>query len=486
MKPFLLSLLFLSVISLILLSCESPTKKNEDSVDGVYQSMGYGRVVKVEDGEFLLADTTSKSCIALMEGNISDFEDAFQYKNDTITLQDGINTYYFTRIADAPAICKKESPEYKAALAKANNPEYNFEILWETFEDHYAYWELRKVNPDSMYAEYRPRVTSETTEAELFLILNEMLDSFDDGHIGIEASDEIEDAAYALYLEAHPEKAEEESSSPDAHLRNYQVAASVAEQYIPEGTTVKNGNMRWGMLKNKTGYVQVNQMMGLADVTLSDTLSYRAYWMAYFDLIDEEGIEAPEEVVGINTTLDVIMKDLKDAEALIIDVRFNGGGKDEVGLAFLERLNQKDQVVFTKKGRMGNGFTPDNKVIQKGSTKALAIPIYMLIATESASATEIMALSSLSIPTITRIGSRTEGVFSDILDKELPNGWTFGLSSEVYLDMDGNNYEGVGIAPNIELGYARDTQKFLRQVMDDLDQKSDRGIERALAEQAKK
>jgi C-terminal processing protease CtpA/Prc len=65
----------------------------------------------------------------------------------------------------------------------------------------------------------------------------------------------------------------------------------------------------------------------------------------------------------------------------------------------------------------------------------------------------------------TRIGSRTEGVFSDILDKTLPNEWEFGLSSEVYQTLKGINYEGLGIPPDVDMGYPRDTQLFLKKVL---------------------
>jgi len=32
-------------------------------------------------------------------------------------------------------LCKNDSEEYAAAQAKANDPEYNFEVFWETFKD---------------------------------------------------------------------------------------------------------------------------------------------------------------------------------------------------------------------------------------------------------------------------------------------------------------------------------------------------------------
>lgn len=471
------SFAFLIILCISFLGCQNKQEQKESNKDGVWESVGYGRIVKIEQGEYVLADVTKYSCLPVMSGEISEFGEAIQMINDTLSLKDGINIYYFTRIEEAPLICKKNSNEKQAADANVRDPEHNFEVLWDTFKTHYAYFELRKVNPDSLYVAYRSRVSSETSEAELFFVLNEMLTSFGDGHIYIEADDEIEEAANKLNkTKSDGENANANSNEP---LRKHEVAKAVAEKYIPEGKSIKNGNLRWGILENNVGYFQVNQMMGMANYGISDTLSYRDYWMAYFDKLENVVNDNEDELDGLNASLDVIMNDLANTEALIIDVRFNGGGKDEVGMDVLKRLNKKEQVVFTKKARLGNGYTPTINVVQPAIELPYSNPVFLLISVESASATEIMALSSLSMPNITRIGSDTEGVFSDVLDKALPNGWEFGLSNEVYLDMEGVNYEGIGIPPNIPINYQREPQAFLQQVIEEL-KTEDSAISKAL------
>lgn len=469
----------------LLSSCNETEKREKlDSIDGVYQSVGYGRILKIDNGEFLLADVTSLSCLPLLEGKITDIEDDVSYANDTLSLKDGINTYLFSRIENAPQICKKGSPAYIEAQEKANDPERNFEILWETFKDHYAYFELRNINPTKIYATYRPKVNPETTDAELFFILTEMLNSFNDGHISISAPEEVEEAAEKLAEQNNGamenlEKISEENKGE--RLNNFQVAEMVAEKYIPQGVTANKGVIRYGKLKEDIGYLQINLMMGMADYGLNDTLAFRDYFGQYFKISNESKNDTNDELLGLNTTLDKIMNNFKDTPALIIDVRFNSGGKDEVGMDVLKRLNDKEKIVFTKKGKLGDGFTPINAVSQPASNNAYNKPVYLLTAVESASATEIMALSSLSMPNVTRIGSRTEGVFSDVLDKELPNGWEFGLSSEVYLDMNGTNYESLGIPPDFEMGYSRVSQQFLTKVVDDLNTTGDASIEKAIS-----
>lgn len=54
-------------------------------------------------------------------------------------------------------------------------------------------------------------------------------------------------------------------------------------------------------------------------------------------------------------------------------------------------------------------------------------------------------------PHITRIGENTQGVFSDVLERRLPNGWSFGLPNEVFLTPDGKAFDGAGIPPDIRV-----------------------------------
>jgi C-terminal processing protease CtpA/Prc len=67
------------------------------------------------------------------------------------------------------------------------------------------------------------------------------------------------------------------------------------------------------------------------------------------------------------------------------------------------------------------------------------------------SAAEIFSLAMMALPNVTRVGTPTYGILSDSLEKQLPNGWSLGLSNEVYVAADGNLYEGRGIPPNIEV-----------------------------------
>ena len=50
-------------------------------------------------------------------------------------------------------------------------------------------------------------------------------------------------------------------------------------------------------------------------------------------------------------------------------------------------------------------------------------------------------------PAVFRVGEPTQGVFSDVLSRQLPNGFEFGLPNEVFRAEDGRTFDGPGIPP---------------------------------------
>ncbi len=447
------------VISISLIACTNEYKTN--TIDGVWQSIGYGQIIEIANDRFSLKDVTTISCLTTSEGNLSEFGNRIHVKNDTLTIIDGINIYNFLRLKNVPSSCENEIQK-----DKIKDPIYNFEVLATTLNDHYAYFNLRKVNWDSLYNISKNKITIKTTEAELYIIMEDMLDSFNDGHISLSATEEIEMAVEALRKQTIKEESKVQKYG------DFKVASLVRNHYLGNKKLTKNSKvMHWGIIDNNIGYIQVNLMMGHAYIESIDSLTGNDYWRAYFQNFEDLTSEAHTglELEGLNNTLNNVMKDLNNTNAIILDVRFNGGGKDEVALDIMKRFNPQKHKVFSKKANYKKGYSSANYIMLENSENAYLKPVYLLTSQQSASATEIMILSSLGLSHVTRIGSRTEGVFSDVLDKVLPNGWEFGLSNEVYLDNDGNNYEGKGISPHIDLEYPLDRQTFFRRVVNNLE-----------------
>jgi len=77
-------------------------------------------------------------------------------------------------------------------------------------------------------------------------------------------------------------------------------------------------------------------------------------------------------------------------------------------------------------------------------------PIYMLTSELTASAAEVFTLRMRELPNVVQVGETTQGIFSDSTEKGLPNGWVLAMSTEIYRDPRGQNYEGAGVSPVVQ------------------------------------
>ena len=148
------------------------------------------------------------------------------------------------------------------------------------------------------------------------------------------------------------------------------------------------------------------------------------------------------------------MTDLHDTQAMILDIRINGGGYDGVGLEIARYFTSTSFDAFTKKAVTTNGsFTPEASIvidpIPDESLQYLSKPVILITSGTTASAAEIFTMTMAELPQVTLLGDNTSGELSDMLVKILPNLWTFTLSNEVYLTPGGDLYEMVGIPPEI-------------------------------------
>jgi len=84
-------------------------------------------------------------------------------------------------------------PQQGHSQNSVNNPIKNFEVLWNTFNERYANFDLKKVDWDEVYKRYRPLVSATTTDRELFELSCSMVQELSDGHVGIEPNFENSD-----------------------------------------------------------------------------------------------------------------------------------------------------------------------------------------------------------------------------------------------------------------------------------------------------
>ena len=450
-------------IGQLLVACQSGSGNPEPGLNGHWIQQGYGNLVTITDSMIIVYEGTSRSCFPDMEierSYLTAFGEITEITEASFTLRDGITDYQFLRVDSIPLACQPLDEETRY------DPEFNFEVAWHTFNDQYAYFGVRAIDWQAVYDTFRPRVSAETSDLELYLLLEEMIGLLNDGHVTLEPGEDI------------LAQAQDQSNSGGEELLSFApIREAVIKRYVKSPKYHHQGLLRWGPINDQVGYIQLNGMLGFADFGIRDD---RRFWDKYWDAADAttENLTSLEQE-GVRVIMDSVLSDFEEIEAIVLDLRFNGGGMDAVAMEILNHFAKSEGIAFTKKARMGSGFTPIQEIPLQPAEKTFDKDVFVLTSGFTASAAEVLTLATQAVPGIQLIGSPTSGEFSDMLERSLPNGWTLTLSNEVYESIGGKSFEMIGIPPDHSLGYSRDRNTFISSILDELP-KGDPAIEFAL------
>lgn len=315
----------------------------------------------------------------------------------------------------------------KREISKA---EKTFESFWKFFDENYAFFKHKSIDWDEVYKQFRPRVTANTSDDSLFNILCAMTRPLNDGHVEIKTSD-------GKYFDAgRPSRIMEELFSGE--LDSVPLAGMV------ENTLISNGFQPVEKLGPKINgrplftYSSSNKYGYLRFTRCTATQFY---------------------TTGSLFSLDKILKEFNDKEAIIIDIRFNSGGTDNFSRKVAGRFTDEPYLGYYKQEKNGKGHDDFDElkpyfIKPRGRAKFLK-PIILLTNDVTVSAADVFTLIMKENPQVTIIGENSNGSFSDrypyIFPKKLPNGWKVHLSNQRYFSTDMINYEGTGVPVDIEV-----------------------------------
>jgi hypothetical protein len=305
-----------------------------------------------------------------------------------------------------------------------NTPQTNYAVFWQTFAENYPFFEQHHVEWTVVDREFRPQVTAKTSPDQLFRIVRKMIEPLHDAHTSLNATD--------IKQQFRGSRPEPTQLRYDDMVRS---AVIIATKYV-------RGDMKY-FCKNQISF-------GILD----GSIGYLKIW-SFANYAD-----APDyatQLQALETALDTIFRDSEKLQGLVIDVRLNGGGYDGLGLSIASRLASQDYLAYSVEVRDNiDGplhFTKPQAIQVRASTRPGFHGNAVLLTGRqcvSAGETFTMALFGRK-PIVTRIGENTQGVFSDVLARKLPNGWTFGLPNEIYLTEDGKSFDGAGVPPDISM-----------------------------------
>ena len=267
-----------------------------------------------------------------------------------------------------------------------STPRNNFEVLWNTLDQHYCFFDYKKqeygLDWDEVYRRYSRQVNDSLSQRQLFQIMANMLGELRDGHVNLWTSFDV--ARYADWYEAYP------SNFSDTLSR------------ITLGRTSDHqvsGTLRYRLLRDNIGYVR-----------------------------------CPTFATEISAaTLHEVLRYLATANGLIIDVRNNGGGMitaaEQLASAF---CNTPTLVGYMshKRGPAHNDFAAPQPITLKPSQSLRwQKPVVVLTNRSTYSAANAFVMYMRQLPNVTLVGDRTGGGSGMPFSSELPNGWSLRFSA---------------------------------------------------------
>ena len=159
-------------------------------MQGHWLSEGYSWHLFIDEDSFTLHEVTAVSCLLRDESTVENFENLLgkierleKNKTFNVRLPYRNTTVEFRRKSKAPRSCREKSD------SSASDPFYNFDVIWNTFNENYAFFELRDVDWKASRSHYRSQISDKTTPEELFDILAKMTGKLKDNHVSLRAAE---------------------------------------------------------------------------------------------------------------------------------------------------------------------------------------------------------------------------------------------------------------------------------------------------------
>lgn len=291
------------------------------------------------------------------------------------------------------------TPEYE------NSTVDNFQSLWDNYDLYYGQFIIRNINWDSLYTVYRPQVDEHSSDQELYKVFKSLLHHFHDDHVFIDPT-----------VSGWPRI---ESGRSDTMKVQTDFSAQQVERFYLVSHQQYSEHIWWGMLPGNIGYIRMDVFVDPKDF--------------------------------LQKAFDEILGELKQTKGIVFDIRKLEGGEDKLAKYVAGRFATEEKLYMISRKRNGpahDDFESQTHwyVSPEGNFQYIK-PVVLLTGRFTASAGETFTWAMNENANVVQVGDTTLGAFSDIMVKELPNGWLHTIAVGDYRDASGENLEGIGIAP---------------------------------------
>ncbi|HEY8979001.1 MAG TPA: S41 family peptidase [Streptomyces sp.] len=419
-----------AAVALTLTGVAVPTASaHRPTTDGVWRMDGYGTVLSLRSGTFQEYQTTAVSCLkgdsaretapgtyTTSDGTVLTVRLRGGGDHASLEADGAVGARSLRRLPALPDACTRPAPE---------GPLADFDVFWQSFEENYPFFAAKGIDWHAVRDRYRPQVHADTTRDELFGVFSEMIKPLYDAHVAVQDGGRF-------FAQVRPGTAVP-TEELDARVKKFIVARDLKGARNLQDFA--DGRITYADLPGGQGYLRISGFAGYA----GDDAPYSAQ-LAELDM-------------ALNTVLD--RSRTRRLKGLIIDLRVNGGGYDALGLHIAARLTDTPYLAYSKRAR-NNPTDPTRHTrlqpacVTPAQAPRYTGPIALLTGGSTVSAGETFTQALIDRPGRTvRIGQPTQGVFSDVLSRELPNAMKAWLPNEEYLTRTGKTFDGPGIPPHL-------------------------------------
>lgn len=354
----------------------------------------------------------------------------------------------FSRVRNLDQACPEGVLETSADEGFVPDWEQEFELFQKTFQSQYAFFALRDVDWDEQVKSARKKLDTDMSVEDFFYVLSQAVAPLGDGHIVIQAGENLAFTAsarpdiYASLSQEAQDKAPSDEEDLDGYVANYVSAELSKLEGAIENKLVTGSEhgkftdpMFWARIEHEGQQYTYVRFTSFSEIVPSEDFPVVA-----------------DNVAALHKFMDDALQSPSSQQGLVIDVRINDGGWDHLGRELVSRFVDQETHVYSKRVYSNQIWGEKTKLtVLPHDDEPYTRPVIVLTGPSTVSAAETFVMAMRELDQVRTVGDFTHGITSDATPKFLPSGIYFSLSSEEYTSPDGEVFERVGVRPDIEL-----------------------------------
>jgi carboxyl-terminal processing protease len=279
-----------------------------------------------------------------------------------------------------------------------------FDAVWADFDRNYAFFDYGKIDWNALRVAYRDSVAA-SSEAEAARLIGAMIGRLNDYHADLHTP-------YGTF------------GAPPIPYAHHFSPAVVRQQYVVDAIrTTPSQRIAYAHLRSGIGYIHVTSFVGT-----------------------DWGGE-----------IETALAALADVQAMVLDIRDNGGGNEDMGREVAGRFYDMTRTYRRTQFRDGPGHSDFTAVVTtdlspRGSRKFTG-RVALVTNRFNGSSAEDFVLMMRALPKVTTVGDTTLGLGSNPLERTLANGWTYRVPHSMQSTPDGFVYQWKGLPPAVPVNW---------------------------------